>query len=316
MVGDGAVGEARVGADRALLAHARLPPEHGHGEKDRVAADGDVGAHPDRARVEHGDALVHQALVDALLREARELRELGAVVGAEALAVVFAVDDRGGVAVAAQDLHHVGEVVLVLGVVVAHLADVRGEKGAVEGVAAGVALGELCGLLGRAVLLLDDARHGPVLGELDAAVAVRVGRRHREDGGGVPAVGDGVREGPDGGGLDERQVAVQDHDGPLGDVGALEGDAHGVAGPQALRLLDALDVLLVRKMCPHLVGAVPHDHDDAPGPGLARGARDPGDERTVEELVHDLGVAGLHARSLAGGEDDRGHGHVLPPSDA
>ena len=70
-------------------------------EQDRVAPDGDVGAHPDRARVEHRDALVHQALVDALLREARELGELRAVVGAKTLAVVLAVDDGGGVPVPA-----------------------------------------------------------------------------------------------------------------------------------------------------------------------------------------------------------------------
>ena len=316
VVGDGAVGETRVGADLALLAHARLAPEHRHGEQDRVAPDGDVGAHPDRARVEHRDALVHQALVDALLREARELGELGAVVGAEALSIVLAVNDRGGVAVAAQNLHHVGEVVLVLGIVVADLADMGGEKGAVKGVAAGVALGERRGLLIRAVLLLDDARDRAILGELDAAVAKRVGRRHREDGGGVRPARDGVGKGADGLGLDEGKVAVQDDNGPSVDSGPLQRHAHGVPGAQALRLLDALDVLLVCEMSPHLVGAMPHDHDDALGPGLARGARDPGDERAVEKLVHDLGVAGLHTRSLASGEDDRGHGHVRPPSDA
>ncbi len=51
------------------------------------------------------------------------------------------------------------------------------------------------------------------------------------------------------------------------------------------------------------------DHDDAVGPGVARRARDPRDERAIEQFVHYLGVTGLHARTLAGGENDRGHGH-------
>ena len=67
-------------------------------------------------------------------------------------------------AVGAQDLNHVGQVVLALGVLIAHLADVAGEKRAIKGIAAGVALEEAGGLLGRAVLLLDNARDGAVLG--------------------------------------------------------------------------------------------------------------------------------------------------------
>ena len=92
----------------------------------------------------------------------------------------------------------------------------------------------------------------------------------------------GLREGADGVGGDERQVAVKNDDRALGDAGGLERHARGVTGPQTLRLLDALDVLLACEMSPHLVGPVPHDNNNPPGPCLARGARDPGDERTVE----------------------------------
>ena len=56
-----------------------------------------------------------------------------------------------------EDLEHVGQVVLGLCVVVANLVDVGGELRAVKGVAAGVALQQCGSLLGRAVLLLDDA---------------------------------------------------------------------------------------------------------------------------------------------------------------
>ena len=43
--------------------------------------------------------------------------------------------------------------------------------GAIEGVAAGVALKERLGLLGRAVLLLDDTGDGAAFVELNASVA-------------------------------------------------------------------------------------------------------------------------------------------------
>ena len=212
---------------------------------------------------------------------------------------------------AAQNLDHVGQVVLALGVLVAHLADVLGKKGAVKGIAAGVALKEAGGLLGRAVLLLDDARDGAVLGKLDAAIAKRVGRRHGEDGSRVLAAGDALGKGADGLGLNERQVAVENHDGALADAGSLDGHASSVGGAQALGLLDALHVSLRGQVGADLLGAVAHDDHDAVRTGDARGTRDPADQRPVEQLVHYFGVTGLHTRSLAGSEDDRGHCHGL-----
>ncbi len=197
----------------------------------------------------------------------------------------------------------------MLRVLAADLADVRGKKRAVEGVAAGVALQQLGVLLGRAVLLLDDAHDAAVLGELDAAVAEGVGRGAGKDRAGVLAAGNGVGELADGLGLDERKVAVEDHDGSLGNVRGLDGDAGCMARTQALGLLDALDVRLGREVRADLLGAVADDHDDAVGPGVARGARNPRDQRAIEKFMHYLGMTGLHARTLAGGENDRGHGH-------
>ena len=139
--------------------------------------------------------------VDAVAGDGVELRELGAAVDAEAVAVVVAVAHRDRAAVGAQDLEHVGQVVLALRVVAADLVDVAGEKCAVERVAAGVALQQAGALLGRAVLLLDDAQDLAVGVELDAAVASRVGRRHGEHRGGL-AVRHRRGERLDGGGLD------------------------------------------------------------------------------------------------------------------
>lgn len=110
-------------------------------------------------------------LVDAVARDGGELRELDAAVDAQAVAVVIAVEDGDCLAVALEDLEHVGQIVLGLRVVVADLVNVRGELRAVEGVAAGVALEQRGGLLGRAVLLLDDALDLTIGAQLDAAVA-------------------------------------------------------------------------------------------------------------------------------------------------
>ncbi len=134
------------------------------------------------------DALGHEALVDAVAGDGGELGELHAAIHTQAVAVILAVGDGHGMAVALKDLNHVGQVILGLRVVVADLADVGGKERSVEGGAAGVALEELGVLLGRAVLLLDDAVDGPVLGQLNAAVAKGHGRGEGEHGTGVRTV--------------------------------------------------------------------------------------------------------------------------------
>ena len=105
------------------------------GPHDGVAADARVGANPGLRGVDERDALGHEALVDAVARDGGELGELDARVHTQAVAVIVAVEDGHAVAVALQDLDHVREIVLGLGVVVRDLADVGGKQRAVEGVA-------------------------------------------------------------------------------------------------------------------------------------------------------------------------------------
>ena len=157
--------------------------------------------------------------------------------------------------------------------------------------------------------MLDDGPDLAVLGN-DATVARGVGRGHREDGADTVIGARCVDQGRDGLWAHERQVAVE-HDHRTGE--ASEGvfdHADGMSRAQAFRLLHELDVPLARKAGAHLVRAVPDDDDDALDAGPSGGVNDPPRERTVQDLVRDLGMAGLHARSLAGGEDDRGDGHV------
>ena len=313
---DGGVGEAAVGAELALLAHGDVADQMRLRPHDGVAADGGVGADPGLRGVDEGDALGHPVLVDAVARDGGELRELDAAVDAQAVAVVVAVEDGDCLAVAFEDLEHVGQIVLGLRVVVADLVDVRGELRAVEGVAAGVALEQRGGLLGRAVLLLDDALDLTIGAQLDAAVAERIGRGHGHDGAGELAGSDGLRELGDGVGGDERQVAVEHDDGALRDAAGLERDLYGVAGAQALGLLDALDlggavgVGAVDKGA-HLVGVAADDDHDAAAAGLDGGVDDPLNHGLTQDLVRNLAVVRLHAGALAGGEDNCGCVHVI-----
>ena len=303
---DGGVGEAAVGAELALLAHGDVADQMRLRPHDGVAADGSVGADPGLRGVDEGNALGHPMLVDAVARDGGKLCELDAAVDAQAVAVVVTVEDGDCLAVAFEDLEHVGQIVLGLCVVVANLVDVGGELRAVEGVAAGVALEQRGGLLGRAVLLLDDALNLAVGTQLDAAVAEGVGRGHGHDGAGELAGGDGLRELGDGVGGNERQVAVEHDDGALRDAAGLERDLDGVAGAQALGLLDALDlggavgVGAVDKGA-HLVGVAADDDHDAAAAGLDGGVDDPLDHGLAQDLVRNLAVVRLHAGALAGG---------------
>ncbi len=313
------VGEAGVGAELAAFAHVRVADEVGLRPNDSVAADGGVGADPGLSRVDEGDAFGHPVLVDAVASDAGELGELRAGVHAQAVAIVGSVEDGHVLAGGLENLDHVGQVVLVLGILAGNVTNVGGELGAVKGVAAGVALQQGLGLLGRAVLLLDDALDGAVRVELDAPVAKGLGRGEGQYGCGVRAVGDGLRELRDGLGLDEGQVTVEHDHGPLADAAGLDRDAHGVTGAQALGLLHRLDgnggacVGAVEDRA-DLVGVAAHHDDHAVAAGGDGRVDDPADHRLAQDFVRDLGVVGLHAGSLAGSEDDGGgvcHGWCL-----
>ena len=195
-----------------------------------------------------------------------------------------------------------------------------GQHRAVEGVAARIALEELGVLLGRAVLLLDDAVHAAVGVEFDAAVAKGHGRGEGEDRAGMRAAGDRLGEGADGLGLDKGQVAVQHYDGPGVDAGRLKCGAHGMAGAQALGLLDALDGARVRRALvsvgdepADLVGMAAHHHDHAVAPRLERGVDHPACHGFSQNLVRHLGMIGLHARAFTGGHYNRGNIHTRLP---
>ena len=182
--------------------------------------------------------------------------------------------------------------------------------GAVKGVAAHVAFRQRGTLLGRAVLLLDVAKHGAVLVELDAPVAKGIRHGHGEDGGGMRAVGNAFGKRADSLRLDERQVAVEHHDRSRADARGLENGANRVAGAQAFGLLNALyarvGALAVGavQQGAHLVGVAANYHHHAVNTCGNDGVGDPENHRLAQNLVRDLGVVGLHAGTFTRCKDD------------
>ena len=170
---DLAVLERGVGADHGVLPDDGRAEELGAGQDRHVGCEQDGGVDPGRRGVHHGHALAHPVLDDAAVELASELGQLDAVVGTLGLHHVVERERADREPRLAGQADDVGEVVLALGVVVAHARQGVDEELGVEGEDAGVDLADLA-LLGRGVLLLDD--------RLDVALGVA------DD----PAVADGV----------------------------------------------------------------------------------------------------------------------------
>ena len=224
----------------AAFAHVRVL-QHGDGEKRGVlayldvayqrdvrmqrdvAGDPDVGAAPHQLGGDHGDAAVHQRVVDLHLLDAAGLGQLLAGIHAQALLGVVGFQRDGLLALAAQHRHGVGQVVLALRVVGAYLAQRLAKAFRVEAVEARVALAD-AGLLGGCVLLLDYARDGGARRRARsqvepfadyAAVAERVVEAHGEHHGGRIVFRPRVGQRLDGLGSYQRAVAGKDDDRPF-----------------------------------------------------------------------------------------------------
>lgn len=226
-------------------------------------------------------------------------------------------EDGDGLACAFEDFEHVGQIVFALRVVVGNLADMLLELGAIEGVAAGVALKERLGLLGCAIFLLDDTGDGAVFVKFNASVAKGLGRSEGESGRGVGAAVYGLCELGYRVCLNERQVAIEHHDGAVLDAAGFDGHLYRMAGAQALDLLNRLDgdgridVCILKKHT-HFVCMASHDNDHAAAACGDCSVNDPVDHRLAKDLMRYLGMVGLHACALAGGEDDGGCVHASP----
>src|SRR5947209_5551530 len=145
LVGQLGVDQGGERPDAAQLARARRAAQEAGGLDDRVAPQLDVDLDHRAPGVDDGHPGGHVALVDAALGELADLGQRDAVVDAEGERRVVDLVRGGGLAVAAHDDQGVGEVVLALDVVGAHLGQSVEHGPALEGVDAGVDLfyGEL-----------------------------------------------------------------------------------------------------------------------------------------------------------------------------
>ncbi len=177
----------------------------------------------------------------------------------------------------------------------------------VERVQAGVGLVRL-ELVGRRVLGLDDALDRAELAAHHAAQLGRLGREHAGEGDRGIVGPSRVEHRVDVRARHERHVARQDED--LGRVGrdALEGDAHGVAGPGGRRLEGERRPIGERRGDRLDRGRVDDDRRGARRPGgRARpGVEDVGEHRAAAQLVEDLRGRRAHARAEARRQDDGG----------
>ena len=303
------VAQGRVGADDAVAADRGRTEDLRAGVHDRVGADRDVGIDPRRRGVDDDGALAHRRLDGAAVELGAEPGELDLVV--DPLGLPEVLDEVGAHAepAAAGDADDVGEVLLALRVVGAHLGQGLAQQHRVEGVDPAVDLADRALLVGG-VLLLDDGRDGAVVVTQHPAVAGRVGQRRRDDGDGVATRvvhGDEPEQRLRG---QQRHVAVGD------DHGALE------SGRERLeRALDgttgALDLVLVgdehvgvvlEHVLGDLVALVPHDDGEVLGSDPAGGPQGMPHERAPADRVQHLGDRGLHACALASSKDDHGDG--------
>jgi hypothetical protein len=217
------------------------------------------------------------------------------------------------------DRHHVGEVVLPLGVVVGDPGQRVDEEPSVEGEDAAVDLAHRR-LLRRRLLLLDDRGHRPVLAAQHPAVAERVvdiGGEHG-DGSAPLLVLEVVRDEPaERLALEQGGVTGHHDDHPVRRTGGsgerLQGDPDRVAGA-LLSLLDGEQRTrhLVQDVRPDLLAAVADHRDQVLRVDVQRSGEHVADHAAAAQLVEHLHPLRLHPGPAAGRQDDdrRGSGPV------
>ena len=264
-------GDLGAGAHGRVAQHAVRPHAHPVAERDpalehaahvdeHVAPHRQRAAHIDARRVGQGCALLQQRLRDAPLRHPLGGRPLRRAVDAGHLRRIRRGHRRHRAVLAHRRGHHVGQVVLVLGVVVGQRAEPALQRRGRRHQDAGVDLGDRQ-LVAMGVLLLDDLEHLAVPVAHDAAVAGRVGQ------------GDGQQAQPAGaavarrrqqplqrGGGDQRHVAIE-HQCGRGLVQQGGRLLHRMARPELRRLHHELQAGTVGEGGAHRVGAVSHHHD-------------------------------------------------------
>ena len=296
--------EQAAGADPGPGPDVRPPLQVGVRQDLGVRRQRHAHVHPGRRRVHDRDPGPHPGLEQAAVVGAAHLGELNPVVHALDLGRVGGEDRARRVAVAAQDRHHVGEVLLALRVAGGDPLDRVGQQGAVKGVAAGIDLVDRPLRRGGVGILHDLGQRAAVVPD-DAPVPGRVGDPRGEHGHRVPR--GGVLPDERGQRLRPQQghVAVGHHD-DAGQVAERFGHhADRVAGAgQPLLHHHAHAGRMPGRLGADLVPAVAGHHDQPLRAEAARrGQRVPEHAAAAQGMQH-LGDPRFHPCALARGEND------------
>ncbi len=310
---DDRVDELGVRTDDRTRADHGATLQDGSREQAYVRLELDPGVDVGRGRIHHRHTLAHPSQVDARAQLGLGRGELGAVVHVHRRGVVLGGDGADVVARLAQHADHVGQVVLALGVLRAEPPQRRGEQAAPEAVDRGVDLRDL-ELLGAGVGPFHDVVH-PVLvvahhpPEAEGQLVEIGGEEGRRGIGLAVLAGEaGQHLGPDERGVTGHHEHVTVEVRVVGEGGERHADC--VSGAALHTLLHELDRHLAGDLLlqglRHPFGAVADDdHDPFEGQRDER-VHDVEQHRAATERVQDLGGLGVHARSLAGREDNRG----------
>jgi hypothetical protein len=284
---------ARTDAGPAFELHVRV--QH------RVLAHLDVGADPRRRRIEKRDARRHQRRVARIAHDGVHLGELCAAVDAPQLVGGLETERLDHPAVGAQDADEIGQVVLPLRVLRRDAVKRREQRRQVEGIDAAVDLGDRA--LGRGrVLLLDDPGDSALVSD-DAAIAEGGGDVRRQHRGRRSRRSMMVDQATKRRGGEQRDVAVNQHQGSGSGGEQRLGLEQGV-GSAALRFLgNRLDAGSGDGRR-HSFGHMTHNNRCRVRAESAGGLQDMRHHRRAADGVEHLRQLGLHARALAGREND------------
>ena len=287
----------------ALGADHGAPLERDAGIEDGVGADLDGVVDIGARGIEHGDAVGHQPVQDAPAHDRGHCGELLSVVHAEALAGVLGDHRVEMVPALPEDLDHVGQVVLALGVLGGDARQGRPEA-AVEAVRAGADLADGA-LLGRGVAMLHDGHRHAALADHPAVAGgiVELGGEEGRRRARLPVSLDEAAERRLG------QRAACRRAGP----GWRRCRRHRPPGPGAprgrcpRRSRCSTKVASASRLTAARTSSAPRPTTTITRAPRARATLDRiVDERPTAELVKRLGTPGAHAGRLAGSENDRG----------
>ncbi len=264
------------------------------GVQDHGVVDVDLGG------ILHPHPVAHPTEIDALPHRGVGCCQLVMGVDPQGLAVVGDAEPRHR----SQQGDHIGEVLLLLGVVPAQPGQGVGQAGTVEHVGGHRHLGDRPGG-GVGVLLLDDC--GDPAGTVPDHPAVAGGIR---DHGGEHRRRAAMRrhQGGDGGRGEQRSVSGDDQNLIARHrTHGLQGSAGGVAGAARFGLNDRAHS--VGQHCGNAIRIGRDHHRDVGDAGGAHRSHHPVDDRPTGHRVQHLGKVALHPGPPTGGEDDRPDAH-------